>query len=65
MLKGSSDEFSKVLRSFRRQALHATHIEFKHPVTEKYLAFDANRPQDMELLVNALRQDKKEHPDEF
>ncbi len=65
MLKGSSEEFSKVMRSFRRQALHAAHIEFKHPVTGEELSFDSPRPQDMEELILALRQDHKEHPDDI
>lgn len=65
MLKGASLDFSNVLRSFRRQALHAAHIEFKHPVTEENLSFDAPRPEDLEKLILALRQDRKEHPNEF
>ena len=65
MLKGASEEFSKVLRSFRRQALHAAHIEFKHPVSDETLSFDAPRPDDMEQLIVALRQDRKEHQDEI
>lgn len=65
MLKGSSEEFSRVMRSFRRQALHAAHIEFKHPVTGEELSFDSPRPQDMEELIVALRQDHKEHPDDI
>ena len=53
------------MRSFRRQALHAAHIEFKHPVTGEELSFDSLRPQDMEELIVALRQDHKEHPDDI
>ena len=65
ILKGSSDAFANTLRSFRRQALHAAHIEFKHPASGENLSFDAPRPKDFEDLIEALRQDKKDHPDEY
>ena len=34
-----------------RQALHAYHIEFKHPATGEYIVFDAGLPDD---ILNAL-----------
>lgn len=64
LLKGASESFSQVLRNFRRQALHAAHIEFFHPVSGELLSFDAPRPADFEELIEALRQDHREHPDD-
>ncbi len=41
-------------RSFERQALHAAHLGFKHPVSGEMMQFDAPLPQDMAALVAAL-----------
>jgi len=46
-----------VLRGFKRQALHAEHLGFAHPVTGEALAFDAEPPQDLSDLLDALRED--------
>jgi len=35
-----------------RQALHAAHLEFKHPVSAEDLSFDAALPQDMESWLS-------------
>lgn len=45
------------LRGFRRQALHAEHLAFAHPLTGDPLAFDAPPPQDFQHLLAALRDD--------
>jgi 23S rRNA pseudouridine1911/1915/1917 synthase len=42
-----------------RVALHAYSLEFKHPTTEKTVAFEAPIPQDMQNLLNALRKYRK------
>jgi 23S rRNA pseudouridine1911/1915/1917 synthase len=39
---------------FRRQALHATHLGFIHPVTKDRLSFDSALPSDMQELFTAL-----------
>jgi len=39
---------------FRRQALHAAHLGFVHPVTKGRLSFDAALPSDMQELFTAL-----------
>ena len=39
---------------FRRQALHATELEFVHPVTKHRLSFTSPMPPDMQELFNAL-----------
>jgi 23S rRNA pseudouridine1911/1915/1917 synthase len=42
-----------------RVALHAFSIEFKHPTTEKMVEFEAPLPDDMQNLLNALREHRK------
>ena len=42
-----------------RVALHAFSLEFKHPATEKTVKFEAPLPQDMQNLINALREYRK------
>ncbi|MDO5351453.1 MAG: 23S rRNA pseudouridine(1911/1915/1917) synthase RluD [Succinatimonas sp.] len=59
ILKGSSEALTAELRKFRRQALHAAHIEFVHPVTKEYMGFDAPIPADMIELEEILREDLK------
>lgn len=39
---------------FARQALHAAHLGFVHPVTSNALAFDSEMPLDMQELFSAL-----------
>jgi 23S rRNA pseudouridine1911/1915/1917 synthase len=38
-----------------RQALHATRLDFTHPVTGARLAFESPVPPDMEALLATLR----------
>lgn len=40
--------------AFRRQALHARRLEFLHPADGRPLAFEADLPADMRLLIDAL-----------
>jgi 23S rRNA pseudouridine1911/1915/1917 synthase len=35
-----------------RQALHAKYLGFKHPTTGKYMEFDSELPQDMQLVID-------------
>ena len=39
---------------FKRQALHAAHLGFVHPVTKGRLSFDSALPSDMQELFTAL-----------
>ena len=55
--KGASDELIAVLRSFRRQALHAETLEFAHPVSGEPVRVTAPVPADMLALLAALRAD--------
>ncbi|MDO9362258.1 MAG: RluA family pseudouridine synthase, partial [Sphingopyxis sp.] len=42
-------------RNFVRQALHAAHLGFIHPMTGDSIALDSPIPADMRELINELR----------
>lgn len=52
--QGSSDLLADALRGFHRQALHASDLEFEHPVTAETMAFHAPLPADLMALLLAL-----------
>ena len=56
-IAGASEQLDQALNAYRHQALHASHIEFEHPVTHELLAFDAPIPDEMNNLLNLLRED--------
>ena len=47
-------ELIQTIKSFRRQALHAELLGFKHPVTEKWCEFKTNLPEDFNNLLTEL-----------
>jgi 23S rRNA pseudouridine1911/1915/1917 synthase len=53
--KALSPEASAAVNCFKRQALHAAVLGFKHPVNGEFLRFEADMPLDMENLLKALR----------
>ena len=55
--RGATPELAATLRDFKRQALHAAHLAFAHPVSGVALAFDAEPPRDFMELLAALRED--------
>ena len=55
--RGATPGLAEVLRGFKRQALHAEHLAFAHPVTGEGMAFDAEPPRDFLELLAALRED--------
>ncbi len=55
--KGMSPELIQVLRQFKRQALHAFALEFAHPLTDEWMRFEADLPEDMLQLIAALQHD--------
>jgi 23S rRNA pseudouridine1911/1915/1917 synthase len=55
--RAATPRLAEALRGFRRQALHAEHLAFAHPVTGEALAFDTEPPQDLRDLLDALRED--------
>ena len=56
--RGASAELTDAMRAFRRQALHAEKIEFKHPVSGELVSVSAELPADFEGLLRALRNDR-------
>lgn len=63
--KNASPEFMQVLHDFKRQALHAVHLELAHPITCELMSWQAPIPEDMVNLTQALRQDTKANPMEY
>jgi len=66
LLKNLSQNFSNMpifvvdlLKSVKRQMLHAWRLGFSHPVTVKFLTFESPLPQDMETLLENLRSMRK------
>ena len=47
----------KILKSFRRQALHSYKLSFFHPTTLKPMCFKKEPPYDMRILKQALKND--------
>ncbi len=52
----NKETFNKflILKNFSRQALHAYHLGFKHPKSNKYIEFDSNLPNDMKKLLELV-----------
>ena len=48
------------LRGFERQALHAAHLGFTHPITKEPLEFDSPLPKDMTMLIKQIEQGIKQ-----
>lgn len=55
--KGATPELITELRQFKRQALHAYELGLIHPVTKKQISWQAPIPDDMQQLINTLKQD--------
>ena len=53
--RGCDDAVRETLRSFRRQALHATRLAFSHPVTKDRVELEAPPPADFQDLLEKLR----------
>ncbi|KTD34149.1 uracil hydrolyase [Legionella moravica] len=50
----ANDQLRMQLQQFKRQALHACSITFRHPKTEEELTFKAPMPDDFKLLLETL-----------
>ncbi len=46
---------TKLIKSFSRQALHATKLCFKHPINKKYMEFSSSLPKDIIVLIDNLK----------
>lgn len=55
--KGASADLVEMLRSFKRQALHAAKLGFADPESGKPLEVEAGPPEDFEALLQVLRED--------
>ena len=56
---GASDALIDVLRRFKRQALHATHLSFEHPIRHENVEFEVPPPADFQELIEVLRDDAR------
>ena len=54
---GATEPLVDALRSFRRQALHATRLGFEHPATGEAMLLEAPPPGDFEALLAVMRED--------
>lgn len=48
-------EIQDKINNFQRQALHAAHIEFFHPISKDLLSFDCPPPEDFQTLYLTLK----------
>ena len=54
-VKQAGERAVNVTNDFARQALHAAHLGFEHPISHEILRFQAQIPPDMADLIDALR----------
>jgi len=57
--KGATLELQNLLRSFKRQALHAGKLGLIHPRTGEYIEWQAPLPKDFGILLATLKDDAK------
>jgi 23S rRNA pseudouridine1911/1915/1917 synthase len=55
--RGASEELVQALRDFRRQALHATRLAFRHPVSGDAVEVQSDPPADFAELLETLGAD--------
>jgi 23S rRNA pseudouridine1911/1915/1917 synthase len=55
--RGAGELLRTVLQGFRRQALHAERLAFRHPGSGEPVSWEAPVPPDMQELIEALRED--------
>jgi 23S rRNA pseudouridine1911/1915/1917 synthase len=48
-------EKNKLIKSFSRQALHASKLCIHHPINNKYLEFSSPLPKDISVLIEDLK----------
>lgn len=53
--RGKKPVIAQLAEKLGRQALHASILEFDHPVTGERVAFETELPADMEAVLDALR----------
>lgn len=55
--RGCAPEMIDMLRSFPRQALHAAKLGLNHPTSREYMEWQAERPQDLNILLERLQEE--------
>ncbi|MCI7717911.1 23S rRNA pseudouridine(1911/1915/1917) synthase RluD [[Pasteurella] aerogenes] len=63
--KNASEELMRVMREFKRQALHAVMLRLAHPISGEMMEWYAPLPADFVELVEALKDDYQLHKDEL
>lgn len=62
--KNASEDLLMFLRSFKRQALHATMLALYHPITGELMSWNAPIPDDFVELVHLLQEDSRLNAEE-
>ena len=57
----ADEQTRQMLQSFRRQALHAYRLGLRHPATGEPMQWQADIPEDMQALLECLREDMRQH----
>ena len=57
--KGATEPLIESLRTFKRQALHATRLAFEHPSSGETLELEVPPPADFEALLAVMREDAR------
>ncbi len=57
----SSESLISILRTFRRQALHAARLALQHPESGEFMEWRVPLPEDMSTLIKALHADQVDH----
>ncbi len=58
---GASEELKRVMRGFKRQALHAKRLQLAHPVSGRLMRFECAIAADMREVIDALAGDANVH----
>ncbi|MCH8499287.1 MAG: 23S rRNA pseudouridine(1911/1915/1917) synthase RluD [Marinobacter sp.] len=57
--KGCDEHLQGLLSDFRRQALHARQLTLEHPETGEELSWEVPLPEDMQVMLSALRANRQ------
>lgn len=57
LAKGMTPELILALREFKRQALHAFALGLIHPISQEFIRWEIDIPEDMQNLITVLKQD--------
>jgi 23S rRNA pseudouridine1911/1915/1917 synthase len=55
----AAEDLIRLIREFRRQALHAERLDFEHPGSGERMSFRAPLPGDLRALLDALERDAR------